>query len=262
MALVMSPGNQKDKPVKISVVTVCRNCASTIERTLASVATQDWPEVEHIVIDGASTDGTQRIVAEHGAHVARFVSERDKGIYDAMNKGIGLATGDVVAILNADDHYVDCGSLRSVAERFDHSVDAVLGDVAFFRPAAPGRFVRRYDSSRFKPSLIGWGWMPAHPGMFVRRQVYDRFGTYRTDFHIAADFEFVARAFSSDATRYLHLRRIVVAMQLGGVSTQGLGSMLKINSEIVRACRLNGIETNQLKLMAKYLWKLKEYGAR
>ena len=263
MECAMSPAPEKDKPVRISVVTVCWNSAATIARTLASVAAQDWPDVEHIVIDGASTDGTQQIVAEHGSHVAQFVSERDKGIYDAMNKGIARATGDVIGILNADDHYPDSGRLRAIAEAFAaHQVDAILGDVAFFRAEAPDKFVRRYNSGRFRPGLIAWGWMPAHPAMFVRRAVYDRFGLYRTDFRIAADFEFVARAFGSGSVSYWHLPQVIVAMQMGGVSTQGLRSTITINREIVRACRANGISTNLPKVLTKYAAKLTEFVAR
>ena len=263
MKCAMSPEPEKDKPVRISVITVCWNSAATIARTLASVAVQDWPDVEHIVIDGGSTDGTTGIVAERGGHVVHFVSELDAGIYDAMNKGIALATGDVIGILNADDHYLDVRSLRSVAQAFAaHSVDAILGDVAFFRADAPNRFVRRYNSGRFRPGLIAWGWMPAHPAMFVRRAVYDRFGLYRTDFRIAADFEFVARAFGSGLLSYWHLPQIIVAMQMGGVSTRGLQSAITINREIVRACRINGISTNLPKVLTKYAAKLAEFAGR
>lgn len=259
----MSPEPEKDKPLRISVVTVCWNSAATIARTLASVAAQNWPNVEHIVIDGASTDGTQQVITEHGGHVAQFVSENDNGIYDAMNKGIALATGDIIGILNADDHYLDSGSLRAVAEAFAaRQVDAVLGDVAFFRAEAPDTFVRRYNSGRFRPELIAWGWMPAHPAMFLRRAVYDWFGLYRTDFRIAADFEFVARAFGSGSLNYWHLPQIVVAMQMGGVSTQGLRSTVTINREIVRACRVNGISTNLPKVLTKYAAKLTEFVKR
>ena len=259
----MSSELQKNKPVRISVITVCWNSASTLARTLESVAAQDWPHVEHIVIDGASTDGTRQVVATHGGHVATFVSEPDEGIYDAMNKGIALATGDVIGILNADDHYPDSGRLRAIAEAFEaYPVDAILGDVAFFRPESPSKFVRRYNSKRFHPGLISWGWMPAHPGMFLRRAVYDRYGLYRTDFRIAADFEFIARAFGSGSVNYRHLPQVIVAMQMGGVSTQGLRSTVTINREIVRACRVNGIPTNLPKVLTKYVAKLTEFVTR
>ena len=256
----MAPQSKKNKPVTVSIITVCWNNVATIGRTLKSVSAQDWPHVEHIVVDGASSDGTQDIVASCGAHVARFVSEPDMGIYDAMNKGILLATGDVIGFLNADDYYPTASTLRSVADSFAaHSVDAVLGDVAFFRAKAPHRSIRRYDSGRFRPSRIAWGWMPAHPAMFLRREVYQRFGLYRTDFRIAADFEFVARAFGSGSLNYWHLPEVVVAMQMGGVSTQGLRSTVIINREIVRACRANGISTNLPKILTKYVVKVLEF---
>ena len=161
-----------------SIITVTRNNEATIGQTLESVATQSWSGIEHIVIDGASTDST---LAEVGrfAHVRRAISEPDSGIYDAMNKGLRHATGEVIAFLNADDHYTTPRVLESVAERFERSgVDAVLGDVEYFRAEAPDRPVRRYDSSRFAPSRLRWGWMPAHPGFFCLSDVYGRVGPF------------------------------------------------------------------------------------
>jgi len=244
--------------MKISVVTVSYNAAATIAATIASVRAQTHPDVEHIIIDGASKDDTQVIVERMADDCTLFVSEPDRGLYDAMNKGIARATGDVVGILNADDFFADDQALTRVAEAFatggDH--DAVLGDIAFVDD--DGRVLRRYDSGRFHPSLTRWGWMPAHPGMYLTRAAYERVGAYRTDLKIAADFDFVVRAFTLAGLRYVHLPRTLVHMRPGGASTDGWRAKMTINREVVQACRDNGVYTNLAMVMSKYPLKLLE----
>ena len=246
--------------MKTSVITVCFNSAQTIADTLASIAAQTHPEIEHIVVDGASTDGTLEIIKRHGTHVARLISEPDRGIYDAMNKGLGLASGDVIGFLNADDVYADNGVLERVSAIMARDdLDALFGDVAFFSSNDPQRDVRIYRSVRFRPDRIAWGWMPAHPALFVRREVFQRAGAFRTDYRIAGDFEFVARAFGKHTLRYRHLPEVLVRMRTGGISTGGWRNTLLLNREVLRACRENGIPTNMLKILSKYPAKLLEY---
>ncbi len=242
-----------------SIITVCYNSAATLERALLSVAAQDWPHVEHIVIDGASTDGTLALLERHRASLACVVSEKDAGIYDAMNKGLARATGDVVAFLNADDCYADAGVLSRVAARMDgDGLDAVLGDVAFFRPDATDRMVRRYRSDRFTPARLAWGWMPAHPGLFLRKGVYDRAGPFDPSYRIAGDFEFIVRAFHGQSLRYAHVPEVLVHMQAGGASTAGLKATIRLNREVLRACRANGLRTNLAMILSKYPLKALE----
>lgn len=246
--------------MKISIVTVAYNAAPTIAGTLESVAAQVHPEIEHIVVDGASTDGTLAIVERQGKHVARLISEPDRGIYDAMNKGVRVATGDVVGFLNADDVYAHQNVLATVAAimKREH-LDALFGDVAFFSAESHARTLRRYSSARFRPDRIAWGWMPAHPALFVRREVFQRVGGFRTDYRIAGDFEFVARAFGKNSLRYRHLPEVLVRMLTGGISTGGWRNTLLLNREVLRACRENEIRTNMLKILSKYPAKLLEY---
>lgn len=246
--------------MKISVVTVSYHAAETIEDTMRSVAEQTHPDVEHIVVDGGSNDGTMAIVKQRLRAGGKAISEPDDGLYDAMNKGISLATGDVVGLLNSDDFYASPTVLAHVAGAFESSnVDAVLGDVAYFRGSDPSRTIRRYDSGLFSPRRIGWGWMPAHPAMFLTREAYERVGPYRTDYRIAADFEFVARAFGKQGLSYVHLPEIIVKMRAGGISTAGGGAKLTINREVLRACRENGIRSNALMIASKYPAKLLGY---
>lgn len=248
--------------MKISVITVAYNAAETIGRTIDSVLSQEYAAIEHIVVDGDSTDGTADIVAKR-APGARLLVEADRGLYDAMNKGISMATGDVVAILNADDYYCHPDVLGRVAAAFDcDGTDAVFGDIGFFRPETPGRIFRRYKSGAFKPSGIKFGLMPAHPGMFLRRRVYERFGSYDISYRIAADFEFVARMFARGGIRYAHLDEVLVLMQAGGASTRSLRSSLTIYRECLRACRANGIASSHFHMLAKYPAKLPQYFGR
>ena len=246
--------------MRISIITVCYNSAKTIGDALRSVREQTYGEIEHIVVDGGSKDNTLEVVAAEGRHVARLVSERDNGIYDAMNKGIQLATGDVVAFLNADDFYKDAGVLARVARVMRaERLDALYGDVEFFRPGQQDSVARRYNSGRFTADRLGWGWMPAHPALFVRRTLFDRYGAFRTDYRIAGDFEFVARVFQHVDLRHRHLPEVLVRMQMGGISTSGWRATLQLNREMMRACRANAIPTNWPKMLLRYPFKALEF---
>jgi glycosyltransferase involved in cell wall biosynthesis len=250
--------------LKFSVITVCRNAETTIERCLVSVRDQLGVDVQHIVVDGASTDKTVDICRSHLADLHDFISEPDKGIYDGMNKGISRVTGDVVCFLNADDHYSSSSALRLVKEVFDSnsSLEAVTANVSYFSAKDPTQTVRTYNSGRFRPSRLQIGLMPAHPATFFRKSVYDRHGEFKTDYRIAADFEFIARVFKDGKINYQYLPEVIVRMQTGGVSTRGLRSVWTLNREILRACHENDIQTNLVKLLAKGPLKLMEYARR
>jgi glycosyltransferase involved in cell wall biosynthesis len=246
--------------MKMSVITVTRNGAATLPEALDSVARQSLSEVEHIVIDGASTDTTEEVIKRHGARIAKFLTEPDSGIYDAMNKGLLQATGDIVGFLNADDRYVDSGVLQRVADTMsEEGLDVVFGDVAFFRGVDPQSIVRRYRSDRFHPRRLAWGWMPAHPAFFMRREIYQRIGPFRTDYRIAGDFEMMIRIFKDVHLRFRHMPEILVMMRSGGISNAGWRNSLTLNAEVLRACRDNGIKTNLLKILSKYPLKLLEF---
>jgi glycosyltransferase involved in cell wall biosynthesis len=243
----------------ISVITVCYNSAATLTRALQSVADQDWPHVEHIVIDGASKDETSAIIDLFRAKLAHIVSEPDKGIYDAMNKGLDRVSGDIVCFMNADDHYASNSVLSRVAMLMhNHQLDALIGDVGFFHEADPQRMVRRYRSKHFTPSRLAWGWMPAHPAFFLSRAVVERVGRFKTDYRIAGDYEFIVRVFHGHEVRYRYLSEVLVKMQTGGVSTAGFGAKLRLNREVLRACRENGLQTNIVKILSKYPAKILE----
>lgn len=248
--------------MKISVITVCRNAVSTIEDSILSVSGQTCSDVEHIIIDGGSEDGTQALIHRHEDLLTKWVSEKDKGIYDAMNKGITLASGDVVAFLNADDVYAHENVLETVSNcLLDEDIDACFGDVVFVREDME-TVARYYRSSGFSRDKIAYGWMPAHPALFLRKSLFDKYGLFKTDYRIAADYELVARLFGVHAIKYRYIRDVFVKMRRGGVSTRGIKNSYILNKEIVKACRENGIRTNLLKVFLKVPVKLMEYVVR
>jgi glycosyltransferase involved in cell wall biosynthesis len=246
--------------MKVTIITVAYNAAKTIDETLDSVGRQSHPFVEHIIVNGASTDGTQSIIEQYRDKLAAVVSGPDRGVYDAMNKGLALASGEVVGFLNADDVYADKDVLSRVVDIMEReSLDALFGDVEFFRSKDPTRTVRRYRSARFSPDQIALGWMPAHPALFLRRRVYESYGHFRTDYRIAGDFEYCARIFHNNTLVYRSLPETLVRMRTGGISTSGWRNTVLLNREVLRACRENGINTNILKIFSKYPAKLMEF---
>lgn len=250
----------REARLKVSVITACWNRRDTIADALASVRAQTNADIEHIVVDGGSTDGTLEIIERHRGSIARLIPGPDKGVYDALNKGITAASGDVIAFLHSDDVYAHNEVISRVVQRME-SLDALYGDVAFVRGENPDRVVRIYSSRRFSPSRIAWGWMPAHPALFVRTDVYRQHGLFKIDYRIAADFEFVARIFSTGRLRYAYVPEVLVRMRMGGLSTRGWKSTLTLNREVLRACRENGIRTNYLKILSKYPAKALEFVA-
>lgn len=246
---------------KISIVTVVRNGAATISDCLVSVRSQTFP-VEHIIIDGCSTDSTLEIVNRVSPE-ARILSEPDSGIYDAMNKGIGLASGDIIGILNADDFYSDENVISKIINTFDTiPVDALFADLVFIKPDNPDKIVRYYSGANFTLSKFADGWMPPHPTFFVKRECYEKFGLFKTDYQIAADFELLARFLVSHQIRYHYLPEVIVKMRTGGLSTRSLRSNVILNREILRACAANGIQTSLLRIYSKYISKCMQLFSR
>ena len=230
-----------------------------MEKTLLSVNSQSHADVEHIVADSQSTDGTTEIVKAVSPDALLFVA-KDKGIYDGMNNGIKHATGDIIAILNSDDHYAHPDVLANVAKVFEETgADAVFADIAFFDPEKDGKITRYYRSDRFSPSRLKYGIMPAHPGMFVKRALYDQLGPYAAGFPISTDFEYVVRMFTKANPKYVFHREIAVMMMPGGVSTRSFKSKIDIFNECIRACRAHGIKTSRFTMLGKYPIKLLDY---
>ncbi|WP_102408581.1 glycosyltransferase family 2 protein [Parabacteroides bouchesdurhonensis] len=246
--------------MKISVITTTYNSGRTVRDTIESVLSQDYPDIEYIIIDGASTDDTLRIVNEYADRISWIVSEPDKGIYDAMNKGIRMATGDVVGILNSDDFFASQDVVSRIASEFaEPSLDAVYGDVRFVSPEDLSRCVRHYSSRIFRRPLMHLGFIPAHPSFYVRRVWYERLGLYNMSYRICADFELLLRFIYIQRINVRYLPFDFVTMRTGGVSTNGFQCYKCIMEEHRRACRENKVYTNPFLLSLRYLYKLTEF---
>ena len=232
--------------MKISVITVAYNSAHTIARTIESVTRQTYTDIEHLIIDGQSTDKTKQVVNEQCHPRLIFNSEADSGIYDAMNKGVERATGEVIGILNSDDFYANENVLSEVAEAFltAPTLDVVLGDVDFVRSGDLEKPVRTYRASGFKTWMFRFGFMPPHPAVFVRKTAYARVGSYKIDYKIAADFDFLLRLLLKDGAKYKATGRHWVRMLTGGASTSGWRSNFVITKEMQRSLLENKVFSN------------------
>jgi len=245
--------------LKISIITAVHNGESSVVATLNSVATQDYSAIEHIVVDGGSSDSTAALIIRHGGRVARFVSEPDSGVYDAFNKGLRLATGDVVAFLNCGDTYTSTNVVTQMAEALSHDeIQAAFADVLIVDSRDPSRIRRRYNSGRFSPQKMTYGLMPAHPSLFIRRDVYRRVGEYDPRFKIAGDFELCLRIFRTAPISYRYLNQAIVTMPTGGLSNRGWRSKLTITREMYRACMMNNVSTSFAKLCLRFPLKFLE----
>lgn len=248
--------------MKVSVVTVAYNAATTIADTLRSVAAQAHADVEHIVIDGGSTDGTAALVAEHARPGTVFVSERDKGLYDAMNKGVARATGDVVGFLNADDFYSRTDAVGLIARAAAGGAAAVSGGVAIVEAANPQKLVRAYPPQPFAPWMLRFAHMPPHPGFYVRREVFEAVGGFDHAIRIGADFEWMVRFFAVHGLAARTIPETLVTLRDGGLSNQGLASRRAIAREAVASLRRHGIATGAALVWAKYPVKALQFLAR
>lgn len=245
--------------MKVSIITVTYNSEKTLRGTIESVISQDYKNIEYIIIDGASTDGTVDIVKSYGNKISKFLCEEDKGIYDAMNKGIKLATGDVVGLLNSDDFYVTNNVISTVVKQLKtKNVESVFADIVFVKGDNLNKVVRYYSSAKFNTKKFAYGWMPAHPSFFVKRECYEKYGLFKTGYKIASDFELLVRFLSKYKISYCYIPMVFTKMRLGGISTRNLKSNWILNKEIVRACNDNGIKTNIFKVILKYPLKLLE----
>ena len=244
--------------MKISVITVTYNSAKTISACISSVSAQNYNDIEHIIIDGGSTDRTVEIINSQPNRVKVIVSEPDNGIYDAMNKGINLATGEIIGMLNSDDVFYDLGVIENVAYAFQHqNIDCCFGNLVFFNET--GKIVRKWNSKSFKKGSFAKSWTPAHPTFYCKKELYDNYGTYKTDYKIASDVELMLRFLEVKEVRSIFLDKYLVKMMAGGVSNNGINSTITITKELQRAFRENDLPFNLIKYLFYKTLKLKEF---
>jgi glycosyltransferase involved in cell wall biosynthesis len=241
--------------MKVSIITVTFNSEKYLEDTLVSIFSQSYPDIESIVIDGKSTDGTLSILQKYQNKIT-YISEPDTGIYDAMNKGINLATGDIIGILNSDDVLFDNEIIKKVVHSFSPDVDCVYGNVILVNES--NKVVRNYSSANFNLKDFEFGHMPPHPSFYVRKEAFQKFGYYNTSFRISADYDLLLRFLYIHKLKSKYLDFILVKMRDGGISSSFKNKLL-LNKEILVACRLQNINTNFFKVYSKYIFKWRAF---
>lgn len=244
--------------MKISIITVCYNSEVTIEKTFKSIESQSYNNIEYIVVDGGSKDCTLDLIKKYKPIISKWVSAPDKGLYDAMNKGIAMATGDLIGILNSDDVFNTETILEKVAKfHIKNDIDASIGNITQFNES--GRTVRKYSSKSWTPENLKIGFMPPHPSIFFKRDLFENYGKYRLDFISGADYELITRFFLRNKITWKFSNITTTAMLIGGISSSGYKSYKLISREIKKALVLNNIKFSYFRVLLRIIWKLKGF---
>jgi glycosyltransferase involved in cell wall biosynthesis len=246
--------------VKISIITVCYNSEKFIRSAIESVIHQTYDNIEYIIVDGGSKDKTIDIIKSYGNKITKFVSEPDKGIYDAMNKGIKMATGDVVALLNSDDFYINNDVITTVVNKLEATkTDSLFADLIYVEEASPNKQVRYWTSKPFIKNSFKRGWHPPHPTFFVKKNIYEKFGYFSLDYTLAADFELMLRFLEKYQISSCYLPKPIIKMRLGGASNKNVKNIITQNIECLKAFKANQINVSFLYPFYRLLPKLTQY---
>ncbi len=249
-----------DRHIKVSIITVAYNSQATIKNTIDSVIKQTYQDIEYIVVDGDSTDDTANIVRSYGDKIALFISEPDKGLYDAMNKGICKATGDIIGILNSDDFYADDHVIQNVIDKIETTdADVCYADLNYVHPKQTSKIIRKWRSGNYSKKSFYYGWMPPHPTLFLSKQVYKKVGFFNLNFASSADYEMMLRIFLKNNFKVAYLPKTVVCMRAGGTSNVSLLNRIKANREDRRAWKINDLKPYFFTLFFKPLRKIFQY---
>lgn len=241
--------------MKITIITISYNSAATLEKTILSVAGQSYNDIEYIVIDGNSSDNTLEIIKKHEDKISKWISEPDKGLYDAMNKGIAMATGDLVGMLNSDDTFYSNTVMEELASfHVNNTIDASVGNI--MQHTAKGKVVRIYSSKYWTPEKLKIGFMPPHPSIFLNRELFYSYGNYDLSFIIGADYELITRFFLKNKISWKYSGITTTAMLVGGLSSSGRNSYKLITKEIQKALLMNEIYFSPLKIRFRFFWKI------
>lgn len=246
--------------MKISIVTVCWNSEATIEDTIKSVISQDYSDLEYIIVDGASTDKTLEIASKYKDKIAKIISEKDSGMYNAANKGFRLATGEVLGLINADDILADEHVISEIAKKFaETEAEAVWGDLLYVDRFNTNKVIRNWKSSEYKEGAFKNGWMPPHPCFYARKSIYEKFGYLREDMKIAADYEVMLRMLEKYKIKSAYIDKVLVRMRVGGMSNKSLKNIILANKEAYKAWKLNGLKINPFRILLKPISKIVQY---
>ncbi len=248
--------------MKVSIITVTLNSEKYLEDCIYSVQRQNHKDIEHIVIDGKSSDGTLSIILKHADHISYWISETDRGMYDAINKGLQLATGDIVGILNSDDMFASADSVRTIVDCFEHSTtDSVYGNLVYVEAGNPERITRYWKGNTYKRNRFRYGWMPAHPTFYIRRNLIEQYGLYENHYYTAADYEFMARYLFHFKVSAQYVDSMLVKMRTGGISNGNLKSRLRANRRDYLAMKKNKIPFSFFVSILKPLIKLPQFNS-
>ena len=246
--------------MKVSIITICYNSAATIEQTIGSVERQTYSDIEYIVVDGGSTDDTLKIVTAHRTFISKIVSEKDNGLYDALNKGISLATGDIIGFLHSDDLFANQHVIEKYVRCFELTkADAVYADLDYVQRSDTDKITRKWRSGDYRHGIFKFGWMPPHPTFFVRKKVYEEFGKFNTALRSAADYEIMLRFIHRHRIQLSYLPEVTVKMRMGGTSNASIGNRVKANREDRFAWKLNGLKPPFYTLYLKPLRKIFQF---
>jgi glycosyltransferase len=241
--------------MKVSIIVSVFNNKSTVADAINSIISQDYDDIECIVVDAGSTDGTIEVVKGFGSGINTFISEPDKGIYDGLNKGVSLATGDIIAFLHSDDVYENETVISNIVAIFDNEIQGVYGDLVYTDKIDISKVFRYWKSCDFSPSLLSKGWMPPHPTLFLRREIYQKYDAFDTSFKIAGDYDFMLRILKDNiAVKYLP--QVLYRMRVGGQSNRSIRNLFNKSKEDLRAMRKNGIDKPFLTLFYKNIYKV------
>lgn len=246
--------------MKVSIITVCFNSAETIEDSILSVLSQDYKNIEYIVVDGSSSDGTLDILTKYRSQIHKYISEPDDGIYDAMNKGLKIATGEIVGFLNSGDFYTNQNVITEIAEAIkDNSVDCCYGDLEYVACHDVGKVVRMWRSRPYTPGLFREGFHPPHLTFFAKKQLFEKYGYFNLDFDIAADYELMLRFMERHDAKSCYIPHVLVKMRNGGTSNRSLKQIIKANFQCYKAWRINGFEVSIVTILKKPFSKIFQY---
>jgi glycosyltransferase involved in cell wall biosynthesis len=244
--------------MKISIITVVYNAVETLEKSILSVISQGYSNIEYIIIDGGSTDGTIEIIEKYKSKISYFISEKDCGLYDAMNKGIKASSGEIIGILNADDTFFSSDTIQKIVEfhLLNYEMEASIGDV--IHHDNDGKIIRYYSSKQWNPSKLKYGFMPPHPSLFMKKELFEKLGLYSLNFSIGADYDLIVRYFLKNQIKWKYHGIITTKMLTGGLSTSGIESYMKISKEIKRSLIENDISYKAIIINLRFLWKIFE----
>ena len=228
--------------MKISIITITYNSADTLSDTIESVLSQNHTDIEYIIVDGKSTDGTLDVIKSYGRYVTKYISEPDKGLYDALNKGISMATGDIIGFVHSDDVLAGKDVLQTIAETFEtYQTDSVYGDLVYVDRLDPFKVIRYWRSGKYDRNKMARGWMPPHPTFYVRREVYQRYGGFDTSYRISSDYDFMLRMLHKHRITSVYIPMILVKMRVGGESNRSLRNIMRKIREDIRTMRTNDL---------------------